>query len=378
MQQKGPVSVLVAPLDWGLGHATRCIPVIRELISQGARVTIATSGRQKALLETEFPLLEFLEIPGYEIRYTSGILLKWGLLFRIPAILKQIQRENKWLVDLIQNRDIDAVISDNRYGLYYENLYCVFLTHQLFIQSGVPGIMGRWIDHKILKWNYRLIGKFSTCWVPDQPGPFSLAGKLSRPPWQLPIPVTYTGILSRFRPMEKRGGNNSLLILLSGPEPQRTRFEIILFSQLARTNRRATVIRGLPGLEGQVPFIREGIKIYNHLPSEALIEWMHESQVIICRSGYSTIMDLVQMKKNAILVPTPGQTEQEYLGRYLHERKWMYTVSQKKFKLEKALAAFQRAELLLPERRDDHLKEVIEDLIQRMTEKNSHGSEVMH
>ncbi|HCL82600.1 MAG TPA: hypothetical protein DIC22_01440 [Chitinophagaceae bacterium] len=89
-------------------------------------------------------------------------------------------------------------------------------------------------------------------------------------------------------------------------------------------------------------------------------------------------MDLVQMKKNAILVPTPGQTEQEYLGRYLHERKWMYTVSQKKFKLEKALAAFQQAELLLPERRDDHLKEVIEDLIQRMTEKNSHESEVMH
>ncbi len=367
MQQKGPVSVLVAPLNWGLGHATRCIPIIRELISQGARVTIAASGSQKALLETEFPLLEFLEIPGYEIRYTSGILLKWGLLFRIPAILKQIQRENKWLVDLIQNRDIDAVISDNRYGLYHENLYCVFLTHQLFIQSGLPGIMGRWIDRKILKWNYRLVEKFSTCWVPDQPGPFSLAGKLSRPPWQLPIPVTYTGILSRFRPLEKRGGNYSLLILLSGPEPQRSRFEIILFSQLARTNLRATVIRGLPGLEGQVPFIREGIKIYNHLPSEALAEWMHESQVIICRSGYSTIMDLVQMKKNAILVPTPGQTEQEYLGRYLHERKWMYTVSQKKFNLEKALAAFQQAELLLPERRVYNLKEVIEDLIQRMT-----------
>src|SRR5580693_1409707 len=137
MNQKGPVTVLLAPLDWGLGHATRCIPIIKELIHQGARVTIAASVSQKTLLIEEFPLLEFIEIPGYEIRYKGGFLLKWALLLRIPILLKQIKKENKWLEKTVRNREINAVISDNRYGLFHKKLYCVFITHQLNIQSGL-------------------------------------------------------------------------------------------------------------------------------------------------------------------------------------------------------------------------------------------------
>src|ERR1700686_5930007 len=116
MNQKGPVSVLIAPLDWGLGHATRCIPIINELIRQGARVKIAASGGQKTLLYEEFPLLEFIEIPGYELSYKRGLLLKWALILRIPIILKQIKKENKWLEETVQNHEINGVISDNRYG----------------------------------------------------------------------------------------------------------------------------------------------------------------------------------------------------------------------------------------------------------------------
>src|SRR5271165_4639992 len=150
MQQKRPVSVLVAPLDWGLGHATRCIPVIRELISQGAQVTIASSGAQRKLLEAEFPDLEFLDLPGYQIRYRQGIFLKWGLLFRIPVIRRHIKRENRWLADILKTRKIDLVISDHRYGLYHRNTFSIFLAHQLSMRSG----LGSFFDQILLKWNY--------------------------------------------------------------------------------------------------------------------------------------------------------------------------------------------------------------------------------
>src|SRR5579862_2472163 len=163
MNDKRPLSVLLAPLDWGLGHATRCVPVISELIQQGMLVTVAANGSQRALLQQEFPSLEFIEIPGYDITYRKGFLLKWSLLFHIRTILKKIKKENKWLETVLENRGFDAVISDNRYGLFNKKSYCVFMTHQLSIQSGWHSnkTVGRWVDDKILKWNYRFIQKFS-------------------------------------------------------------------------------------------------------------------------------------------------------------------------------------------------------------------------
>ena len=368
MKQKEPVSVLVAPLDWGLGHATRCIPIINELIQQGALVVIAASSGQKRLLIQEFPNQKFLEIPGYNIRYKRGILLKWALFFRIPSLLKQIRRENKWLEETVQKCKIDAVISDNRYGLFHKNLFCVFITHQLYIQTGMGSwkIADRWTNRKILKWNYKFIGKFSSCWVPDQEGNFSVAGKLSHPPKLPEIQVKYIGILSRFKEKEKKNLGDSLLILLSGPEPQRTRFENILFSQLPCMHMQTVVVRGLPGVNHSIPFIREGIKIFNHLPANELNELVNESKYIIARSGYSTIMDLLKVKKNAILVPTPGQPEQEYLAKYFHGKKWMYCVRQKNFNLQAAFDAFKKTELELPEIPDSPLHEVVADFLRRI------------
>jgi UDP:flavonoid glycosyltransferase YjiC (YdhE family) len=376
MPHNNPVSVLLAPLDWGLGHATRCIPIIRELICRGARVVIASSGTQKVLLEQEFPGLEFLEIPGYEIRYNSGFFLKWTLVFRIPAILKQIKRENNWLAEILESREIQGVISDNRYGFYNKNLPSVFITHQLNIQSGWGSFqnagrwqltVGRWVDRKILKWNYRFIKKFSACWIPDGEGGASLAGRLSHPSMPPPVPIKYIGLLSRCIPMETRHVKNSLLILLSGPEPQRSRFEKIIFRQLAASPLEAVVVRGLPGSDAPVPFVREGVILFNHLPAEHLNSLLNESETIITRGGYSTIMDLVQLKRNAILVPTPGQTEQEYLGHYLHEKNWMYCVEQKNFKLEKVLAAFQKEKMQMPDMHGSSLSAVVEEFLKSIS-----------
>ena len=371
--------MLIAPLDWGLGHATRCIPIIKELIQQGARVIIAASGLQKNLLMEEFPLLEFHDIPGYEIRYKKGFLLKWNLIMRIPTILKKIKKENEWLEGMLKDRKIDAVISDNRYGLFHKTLCCVFITHQLYIGSGwgsqesvggwsghMAGAVGGWIERKIMKWNYGLIRNFSVCWVPDLPGSPSLAGKLSHPAHLPLIPVKYIGIQSRFKKEEKRTILNSLLILISGPEPQRTEFENILLRQLAGLECQAVLVRGLPGSQYSTPYIREGLKIYNHLPAEELNELLNSSEYIIARSGYSTIMDLVNLKKNAILVPTPGQSEQEYLGRHMHERKWMFSVPQRNFNIENVLSEFKKAELVIPETSGSLLSDTIHEFLEKI------------
>ena len=375
MKQNGPLSVLVAPLDWGLGHATRCIPIIKELISQGARVVIAASGSQKPLLIQEFPTLEFLEIPGYKIRYKTGVLLKWALAAKIPSLLCQINRENKWLEHTLKQQRLDAVISDSRYGLYHKTLYTVFITHQLYIQSGwnLPKrgsrwrqFAGSWVDGLLLKWNYKIIEKFSCIWVPDMQDSHSIAGRLSHPPVLPSIPLKFIGILSRFDLPEKRPVKNFLLILLSGPEPQRTRFENILLRQLKNVSLQTLVVRGLPGSDDPVPFVNDQVKIFNHIPSEILNEKILEAEFIIARSGYSTIMDLVKLKKNAILVPTPGQTEQEYLGSYLHEKGLMYMVTQKNFSLEKSLTGFRNLNLTVPAFGESSLKLVVEELLNRI------------
>jgi hypothetical protein len=374
MHQTGPVSVLVAPLDWGLGHATRCIPIINELTRQGARVIIAANGNQKQLLKQEFPDLETLEIPGYNIRYKSGIFLKWALLLKIPTLLRQIKRENRWLAETVRNYKIDGLISDNRYGLYYKGLYCVFITHQVYIQSGSgagkwsdrPGIIGRWVDKQILKWNYKFISKFSGCWIPDQPGSNSIAGALTHPP-EIPLPpptpFQYIGILSRFHFSEKKQKKNSLLILISGPEPQRTRFEKKVLSQLPGIPMNTVLVRGLPGPDDSVPFRHDRLKVYNHLDTASLNELLLESEYIVARCGYSTIMDLVNLKRSAILVPTSGQTEQEYLARFLEHHNWMYCISEKKFDLDIAMKSVQNCKRILPELPDSTLRDVIREFL---------------
>jgi UDP:flavonoid glycosyltransferase YjiC (YdhE family) len=382
MNEKRAVSVLLAPLDWGLGHTTRCIPMINELVKLGAQVIIAASERQRALLLQEFPFLEFVEIPGYDIQYGEGILLKWNLVFSMRKILKKIKQENIWLKNILENRKIDVVISDNRYGLFNKKAHCVFVTHQLVIQSGwrsnesagrlsrLVGAVGRWVDHKILKWNYKFIEKFSSCWVPDWVGEDSIAGDLSHPHVLPNIPVSYIGVLSRFKKSYKNIINGSVLILLSGPEPQRTEFENIIFSQMTDYSGQIVVVRGLPGQDSPIPFMREGIKIYNHLPAVALNELINESEIIVARSGYSTIMDLVTLKKSAILVPTPGQTEQEYLAVYMQEKNWMYYLPQKNFNFANALNAFRRMEKQSPAIRDSKLHDVMKELLIKVSGKS--------
>ena len=335
--------ILVAPLDWGLGHTTRCIPVIYALLSRQAEVWLAGEGPQEVILRSEFPRLPFLQLPGYRIRYgRSGHGFLPALLKQTPAILRSMRREKDWLKRHITLHEFDAVISDNRYGLVDSRIRSILITHQLRIKSP----LGDWAEPLIQKQNYRLINRFSECWVPDEEDDAGFAGDLSHPVKRPEIPVFYTGILSRLKKSGLPENKDHLLIILSGPEPQRSILEKKMMEQLRDYSGSVTLIRGLPESSEVIPSFNR-IRIYNHLPSQQLEKEMNDAGVVISRSGYSTIMDIMQVGKKSILIPTPGQTEQEYLGQFLHQNGIALCISQKEFNLVTALqqaAAFSYRE----------------------------------
>lgn len=332
-KKQGKPRILVAPLDWGLGHATRCIPIIRELTDQGAEVILAGEGAQESLLRTEFPELPFVQLQGYRIRYgRSGPGLLRNILYQTPKILGTIKKENAWLEEMVIKLQLDGVISDNRYGLHHKDIPCVFMTHQLLIKTP----WGKFTDQLLQKRNYGYIEKFNACWVPDAAAEGNLAGELSHPFRKPFVPVIYTGILSRFQYTGSQYQQGHILILISGPEPQRTLFENMLIDQLAVSAVKATVVRGLPGNSQFIPS-GDQVNFYNHLPASQLAAEIQKAEYVIARSGYSSIMDLARMKKKTILVPTPGQTEQEWLAKNLSEKKMAFTVSQKDFSLTRSI-----------------------------------------
>lgn len=325
--------VLIAPLDWGLGHATRCIPIINVLIEHNVKVIIAADGAIAELLKAEFPSIVFLPLHGYNIKYGhSRITFLPGLLAQMPRIIRITWEEKRWLDKIIDDHHIDAVISDNRFGFVSKKIPCIYITHQLFIETG-----NTLLNKLAQKIHYRFINRFSECWVPDTPGANNLAGKLSHPSVFPAIPVKYTGPLSRFR-KNKHPEKKGLLIILSGPEPQRTIFENLLLHQLKNYTKEVVLVRGLPATPDSIK-VKSNITVYNHLAAGMLAELIQQSHYIISRSGYSTVMDLVTLQQKAILVPTPGQKEQEYLADYLMNRKIFFSCRQEDLQLEKTIAA---------------------------------------
>lgn len=336
------LKILLAPLDWGLGHVTRCIPIIKELINQKCIVVAAVSGVQKAILIREIPDLDFVELPGYGVKYGKNrALTVFQLISSIPKILIRVNREKAWLRSWVRRERPDLIISDNRYGLYSSEAVSIFITHQLLIRTP----FGPVADRLLQRMNYSFINRFSLCWVPDVEGPDGLAGELSHPAKLPSIPVHYIGWLSRFgeegaavgRGMGEEGpAVFDLLVLLSGPEPQRSLLEKKILEQVADYAGRTVLVRGLPG--GAILSAPSRVTVYDHLPAAELEVLIRSAGQVITRSGYSTVMDLMRLGKRAILIPTPGQTEQEYLGNYLAAKGWAICVEQDGFYLPDAMA----------------------------------------
>ena len=298
--------ILVAPLNWGLGHATRCIPVIRALISKGYHPILASDGVALALLRKEFPGLEAFELPSYQITYAKkGYLFKLKLLFDSPKLYKAISKEKKALKKLIEEYPIDGIISDNRLGICHKNIPSVFITHQLNVLSGNT----TWLSTQI---HQIYIKKFTECWIPDVEGNPNLSGKLGHLKKSI-FPVKYMGPISRIEKKELPK-KYDIMALLSGPEPQRTFLEHILLNQLHAYQGNILLVKGV--IEEEQTIVRDNhITIYNFMNSTQLQKAFNESEIVISRSGYTTIMDLAKLNKKAFFIPTPGQYEQEYLAK---------------------------------------------------------------
>jgi len=358
--------ILVAPLDWGLGHATRCIPIIRQLLDAGVDVWLAGEGAQQKLMIQEFPELPFLPLEGYRIQYSrtrSGLF--WKILAQMPHLLSVIKKENRWLKATIQQHNIDAVISDNRFGLYSKMVPCIFITHQLYIKTS----LGKWINTWLQKRNYSYINRFAACWVPDYENENGLAGELSHPVNKPAIPVHYIGLLSRLQQLHITEEQNHLFISLSGPEPQRTLLEEKIINEIAHYTGTATIVRGLPGESRLIPSTND-IKFYNHLSAKDYNEEIQKAEYIISRSGYSTVMDITGLHKKSILIPTPGQTEQEYLGEYLMRKKMAYSISQNNFSFKDALAKAKQMDYQTELYHHDDLKNQVHLFIQSILKKD--------
>lgn len=324
-------NILIAPLDWGLGHAARCVPIINELLQQHCNVIIGADNGPLAFLQAEFPDLTTIKISGYNIRYPKGRGMTLKMMLASPKIIKGIKKEHQLLDQIIDDYKIDLIISDNRYGLWSKKVPCVFISHQLFIKAPFG-------EKLIKKINQQYISNYDECWIPDnETAPF-LSGDLAH---KAPLGTGYKfiGPLSRFEKLEANDKQTEfdLMVIISGPEPQRTIFEELIFKQLQSANYKALIVRGLPENEAEMKKQSPNIKIFNHLKRNDFLAYLQKSKLVISRSGYSTIMDLAVLGKQAVFVPTPGQTEQEYLANY-HFKKGHYLVmNQKEFDLDEAV-----------------------------------------
>jgi len=325
--------ILVAPLDWGLGHATRCIPVINGLLERNCEVIIASNGSALTFLRSEFPDLKFYELSAYAPLYPDeNNSMVWKMGMQLPKFIKTIFREFREAEKIVRDEKIDTVISDNRYGCYSRYAKSIFIYHQvnLLMPEG-----WKWMEKSVNYFNQRQIKKFDECWVPtpsDQFFPELTSTSAS---------VKFIGFLSRFSAMNTPK-KYRVMAICSGPEPQRSYFERNISKKLQDANYPTLIVRGIVDADEEPSYFEKDLWVVNYLNSKEMNHVICESEVIICRSGYSTVMDLMKTGSRAIFIPTPGQTEQEYLASELMRKGIAFSMRQSEFNLKKALGEAEK------------------------------------
>ena len=318
-------TILIAPLNWGLGHATRCIPIIKALQENNFTPIIASDGIALELLRKEFPYLKTLELPSYQIEYAkNGKNFKWKLMKSLPKMIEAIREEKRIVSKWILKHKIDGIISDNRLGVFSNKVPSVFITHQLNVMTGNT----TWITSKI---HQNIIKKYNACWVPDVNGQLNLTGKLGHLE-NNSLKLSYLGPLSRMHKMALPQ-QYDLMIILSGPEPQRGLLETHLTEEVKRFAGKVVFIKGIIENEQKKEQIGN-VTYYNFMKTRQLEQTFNESEKVLCRSGYTTIMDLVKLNKKAFFIPTPGQYEQIYLAEKLQNEGLVPYATQDSFKIE--------------------------------------------
>lgn len=324
--------ILVCPLDWGLGHAARCVPVIHALREAGAVPVVAADNGPLLLLLKEFPELEHIRFPGVAVSYpSSGGNMFLSMLRQSPKLLAGIRAEKKFVEQTVSRYDIQGVVSDNRFGAFSTKVPSAYITHQIHIQTGNP-----FTDALARMQHARYMKRFGTVWIPDVEGAENLSGKLSHGK-NIPAQARYIGPLSRMTELPAAKKIYDAALVLSGPEPQRTLLEEKFLSQIqVFPDKKFLLIRGKNEPLAEAPANLTQIPLANHA---AVARAYAESQHIICRSGYTGIMEMAATGRSAWLVPTPGQTEQEYLARHLKGKYGFNSVRQEQLDVQQIMEA---------------------------------------
>jgi len=328
-KKSNPV-VLVCPLSWGLGHASRCIPVVRKLLQKNCIVHIGGSEEVIAIMKGEFGQeVSYVSFGGMRVRY--GKRTFFNLILQTPKFIFTSIFEHYKLRKVIKLIGANAVISDNRYGLWSKKVFTVFITHQLNIKLPSKFSFLQNLLSYVIK---KIIRKHNALWIPDNRFEKKFAGELSEDGESFHLQTFYTGLLTRFSGTGfdnlitggRESGKKIVLCIVSGPEPQRAFFEKSLICQLQQIPYDSVLLRGVPGNNNRVQKGR--CIIYDHTDSHNFSRLISSASLIVCRPGYSSLMDLSAFGSKALLVPTPGQPEQEYLAELHKERRWCYSVNQ--------------------------------------------------
>lgn len=295
-----------------MGHATRCVPIILSLLEKNT-VIIGVTPLNRFFFENQFPACPKVEVPSYDIRYSSTLPVWFKILLQWPKIKDVIKKENKCLKEIVRHYHVDLIISDNRFGLSHKKIKTIFITHQLNIPAPFFSFLINYI-------NRRLIHRFNEVWIPDyEEKDKRLSGNLSDAE-KMKIPVTFIGPKSYLsnRSDSAPGGKLDYLILLSGIEPQRSRLEKLLMCQFDNSGKKIVLVRGSKSAKA---IINPYLEINQFSEGEELRRLIVSADTVICRSGFSTLMDLHLLdKRKIILIPTPGQTEQVYLAEHWKEK----------------------------------------------------------
>jgi len=325
------MKIIICPLDWGWGHATRTIPIIKNCVDLGHEVWLGSSGSSAELLKKEFPKLNHIHLPNYKVKYSQTNTQIFAILIQLPFLLFSLIREHFLINRYVKKHRFDLVISDNRYTVRNKKTHNVFISHQLnviFPKSIKPvGALFHFFQHK-------LIEKYDEVWLPDEKTRLNISGALSDTT-KNENKTHEIGLLSRFKigsAKDTPGKKYDLLIILSGPEPQRSILEKKLFQQLNNSNLNILLIRGTFRPLELKP---SSFEICSYMDTKTLERTINSSKLVLCRAGYSSIMDLIRLQKQAILVPTPGQTEQEYLARWLMKKKYFYSINQDNIRIDR-------------------------------------------
>lgn len=321
--------ILYAVLNWGLGHAVHSVPMIRSL-SKNNEVILAATGRALAFLKDEFPHLQSINLPDYTIQYASKQrLLVVRLILQVPAMLVSLLREHWQTEKIVRERDIDLIFSDNRYGVYSRNVPSFFITHQLRFK--LPARLRKFevISEWFNRWYFR---KYSGVLVLDEAGKENMAGDLAHSGKICRHPkLTYIGLWSTVH-KENVPQDIDVLAVISGPEPHRGIFGKKVIEQMKNMPGNKVVILGKPE-DTEKDYSYPGLQVYSFKNRKEVNDLLNRAKIVVCRSGYSSTTDLVSLKKPALMVPTPGQTEQEYQAEYYRDKGYFYMVSQEEMNL---------------------------------------------